>query len=106
MPISVRLTRPLPLSNETKLYRFLMSSYFGVVTCEGCSQKVSLAPEKVKVEGDRHLYECRRCMKFFKMPSDFEFKHPTKRDLSTEDAIRAMNSKGSVLTRFLSLFSR
>lgn len=81
-----------------------MSSYFGVVTCEGCSQKVSLSPEKVKVEGDLYQYECRRCMKFFKMPADFEFKHPTKKNLSTTDAIRSMKAKESIFSRIMSIF--
>jgi hypothetical protein len=45
-------------------------------------------------------------MKLFALPGDFEFKHPTKRNLCTEDAIRSLTIKEGLGAWFLSLFRR
>lgn len=68
-------------------------SYFGVITCSGCGQKVSLTPEQVLVDRDAYGYFCRRCRKAGDIPEGFEFKHPTKKNLSVTEAIRVAKKK-------------
>jgi transcription elongation factor Elf1 len=63
-------------------------SYIGVITCSSCGQKVSITPSQVLVDRDAYGYFCRRCRNEGDIPEGFEFKHPTKKNLSVSDAIR------------------
>lgn len=67
-------------------------NYFGVLTCPGCGQKISLEPKDVITENGGYQYYCRRCKYTDDLPEDFLFKQPVGKDLNVAEAIRA--SKG------------
>jgi hypothetical protein len=73
-------------------------TYFGILTCSGCGQKVSLNPLQVIAKDSSYAYFCRRCRKNFDLPLDFVFKQPNGKDLDVETAIK----KASVSRGFLS----
>ena len=67
-------------------------SYFGVITCPKCGQKVTLTPEEVIKTDTGYNFFCRRCQLEDVFPTDFLFKTPVGKDLSISDVLKAKNT--------------
>ena len=80
-------------------------SYFSVITCPGCGQKVTLTPEQIVEDDDKLSYKCRRCRHEDFLEEDFVFKHPTKKDLPIREAIATLKSGKGFVSRFTSWFT-
>jgi len=79
---------PLAL-NDYNFVSSLSMSYFGVITCPKCGQKVTMTPEEVIKTETGYNFFCRRCQLEDVFPADFVFKTPVGKDLPIPDALRA-----------------
>ena len=80
-------------------------SYFSVITCPGCGQKVTLTPEQIIDKDDKLSYKCRRCRYEGVLENDFVFKHPTKKDLPLREAIANSKSSKGIVGKLTSWFT-
>jgi hypothetical protein len=64
-------------------------SYFGVITCPKCGQKVTVTPEEVIETKSGFNFYCKRCEAEDSFPADFMFKTPVGRDLPIVEAINS-----------------
>lgn len=80
-------------------------SYFGVITCPKCGQKVTLTPEEVVSNQKGHHFFCRRCQIENLLPVDFVFKTPVGKDLPLSEAIGGQKS-GSLWGSIKKLLSK
>lgn len=67
-------------------------SYFSVISCPSCGQKVTLTPEQIIEKDNQYEFLCRRCRHKGVLDADFFFKHPTKKDLPIGQAISLAKS--------------
>jgi hypothetical protein len=82
-------------------------SYFGVITCGSCGQKLTITPDQVRDDARGYGYYCRRCQHNGVLAEDFQFKHPTKKNLGVLDAMRATKVTPGWLSKLANfLFSK
>jgi len=81
-------------------------SYFSVITCPGCGQKVTLTPEQISDIGGELKFTCRRCRHEGVLNADFVFKHPSKKNLTIREAMAMGKDGGNGLFRKLTSWLR
>lgn len=80
--------------------------YFGVITCKGCGQKATITPDKIITDGPNPAFLCRRCQGNYDIPEGFEFKHPSKKNLSVEEALRGGDGGEGLWDTITSFFKK
>lgn len=63
-----------------------------------------MTPEMVTQDNSQYGYYCRRCQHNGTLSDSFEFKHPTKKNLSINEAIKMSQRGPSLMAKLVGLF--